>query len=85
MIEVSVHWYSIGLQLGVDMSTLDKIRSAHRRDVDRCLTLVIGEWLKNSKKCTWTKVVIAVSARVGGDNPALASRIAKGCKSESSK
>ncbi len=80
MIDVSVNWYSIGLQLGVDMSTLDKIRSQHRRDSDRCLTRVIAEWLKNSKCCTWRKVVIAVSSRVGGDNPALARKIAQECK-----
>jgi len=80
MIDVSVNYYSIGLQLGVDMSKLDKIRAAHRRDSDRCLTLVIGEWLKNSRKCTWRKVVISVAAKVGGDNPALATKIARECK-----
>ena len=82
MIKVAVKWYNIVLQLGVDMSILDEIRSAHRGDSNRCLTRTIWEWLKNSSKCTWRKVVIAVSARVGGDNPALARDIAKECKGE---
>lgn len=82
MIEVSACWYTIGVQLGISLNTLDQIRSENRRDSDRCLTLVIGEWLKNSKqRCTWKKVVITVSSRVGGDNPSLASKIAKDCKS----
>jgi len=79
MIDVSVNWYSMGLQMGVAMSTLDQIRSAHRRDCDRCLTRLIAEWLKNSRRCTWRQVVIAVSSRVGRDNPALAHKIAQEC------
>ena len=77
MVEVCARWYNIGVQFGISVNTLDKIHGENRRDLDRCLTLVIGEWLKNSKCCTWRKVIIALSSRVGGDNPALAYKIAK--------
>ena len=81
MIKVSSRWYIIGIHFGLPMNTLDAIKSKNRNDSDKCLTCVIAEWLKNfSKKQgppTWRKVAIAVSSRVGGDNPSEACKIAK--------
>lgn len=80
MIDVANHWYQIGLQLHINGSTLDEIKSVHHSSVDRRLTMVIVEWLKNyqdPRDCTWRKVVIATSARMGGDNPRLAEDLAR--------
>ena len=77
MINVSSHWYNIGIHFGIQTGILDKFRSKNRNDPDNCLTCVLVEWLKNSVHPTWRKVVIAVSSRVGGDHPAQASRIAR--------
>ena len=85
MINVSAHWYNIGIHFGLSTNTMDKFRSRNRQDSDKCLTCVIVEWLKNFREKhgvpTWKKVIIAVSSRVGGDNPAEACRIAKNYKS----
>lgn len=81
MINVSTHWYNIGIHFGISTSTMDKFRTKNRNDPDNCLTSVIVEWLKNYNERrgppTWRKVVIAVSSRVGGDHPAEANRIAR--------
>ena len=84
MINVSSHWYNIGIHLGIPTGTLDNLRSKNRNDPDNCLTCVLVEWLKNWSRFnrrmgppTWRRVVIAVSSRVGGDHPAQASTIAK--------
>ena len=87
MINVSSHWYNIGIHFGIPTGTLDKIRTKNRNDPDNCLTSVLAEWLKNwNQKLglpTWRSVVIAVSSRVGGDHPAQASKIAKEYKGDS--
>ncbi len=81
MINVSVRWYNIGVHFGLPINTLDSFRSKNRNDSDKCLTCVIAEWIKNFPKKqglpTWRKVAIAVSSRVGGDNPSEACKIAK--------
>lgn len=81
MINVSSHWYNIGIHVGIPTGTLDKFRSKNRNDPDNCLTCVLAEWLKNCSERwgppTWRKVIIAVSSRVGGDHPAQACKIAK--------
>jgi hypothetical protein len=77
MINVSSHWFNIGIHFGIPTGILDKFRSKNRNDPDNCLTLVLVEWLKNSTYPTWRSVVIAVSSRVGGDHPAQACKIAK--------
>lgn len=85
LINVSARWYNIGIHFGLPSNTLDKFRSQNRGDTDKCITDVIVEWLKNYKEKygppTWRRVIIAVASRVGGDNPAEATRIAKAFKS----
>lgn len=87
MTNVAIHWYNIGIHFHISTSDLDKFRSKNRNDSDSCLTCVLVEWLKNWNSKygppTWRKVVIAVSSRVGGDNPAEASRIGKKYKGKS--
>lgn len=86
MINVSSQWYTIGIHLGVPTNILDKFRAQSHNNLDTCLTNVIVEWLKNWRTKdgppTWRRVIIAVSSRVGGDNPALARKIALEYKGE---
>jgi hypothetical protein len=40
-------WKLIGVQLGIDVGTLDAIE-ADRRKVESCLTDLISQWLRNT-------------------------------------
>ena len=79
MCSLTFKWYNIGIGFGISTSKLEEFRSKYR-DPDRCLTCVLVEWIKNPNPKyappTWRKLVIAVASRVGGDNPALARKIA---------
>ena len=41
-------WRFIGIELGIDLATLDAI-SADEKKVDDCLTEVIKQWLRKEK------------------------------------
>lgn len=81
MVDVASHWYNIGIHFGIPTGKMDEIRSKNRNDPDFCLTSILVVWLRTHNlklgPPTWRKVVIAVSSRVGGDHPSLASKIAK--------
>ena len=72
-------WYNIGISFGIPTNKLEEFRSKYR-DPDRCLTCMLAEWVRNCNQKhappTWRKLVIAVASRIGGDNPALARKIA---------
>ena len=76
---VGSHWYNLGIYFQLPTNFLDEIRGKFRQNADRCLTAVLGEWLKNpsSDSPSWRTVVAAVASRVGGDNPAEARKIAR--------
>ena len=78
-INVCANWYNLGIYLHLPVDSLDQMRSRYRHNSERCLTAVLGEWLRNPIKGTpsWTAVVCAVAARVGGDNPSEARKIAR--------
>lgn len=77
---VAYRWYEIGLALGLLPSTLERIKSSTLGEsgFDKVLTSVIVEWLKMNYntarhgKPTWRRIVKAVKATAGGNNPALA-------------
>ena len=80
MCSLTFKWYNIGIGFGISTSKLEEFRSKHRGDPDRCLTCILAEWIINCNPKyappTWRKLVIAVASRVGGDNPALARKVA---------
>ena len=75
-------FYSVGAALGLPPSELNKIRKNCRDGCDEALFQVIIAWLKQSYDMTrhghpsWKKLVEAVASKAGGQNPALARKIA---------
>ena len=75
---VSAKWQQIALRFKLAGGKTDGIKSRLRKDPDRCLLEVIAEWLQSdAADCTWRSVVCAIAARVGGDNPSEAEKVAK--------
>jgi hypothetical protein len=73
---VAYKWNSVGLALGLHPDTLKKIE-ANDRDVDRCLRAVIESWLKTHRLPSWKQLVEAVADPAGGNDRALADKIAR--------
>ena len=74
--------YSIGTELRLKQNKLNVIRveSSDRFDA---MNMIISNWLRRNYSTekfgppTWKMLVEAVRARTGGNNPALAEKIAK--------
>jgi hypothetical protein len=67
-------WYDIGVELGLDMSTLDTININCREVMEDCFREALGEWLKNvSPKASWEVAGALESPSVG--YPHLADKI----------
>lgn len=59
---IRVKWYDIGLQLEVDVGTLESIKSCYA-DPSECLREMLKEWLKSiSPPPTWTLLASALRA-----------------------
>ena len=69
--------------LGLDDSTLSDIEKNHPRNVERCLLESIKHWLQcdydieKHKLPSWRRLVAAVDHSAGGQNHALAMKIAE--------
>ena len=75
MINVSTHWRSIGRHFHISAAALKKSRY-NSQDPDVCLVRTLVEWLKNWRRPpTWKKVVCAVAAVDGGNDPREAEKI----------
>ena len=80
--EVAHRWRQLGLALRLKPSTLAKIKKEQREDVSCCLSEVVTEWLKQSYNTerfglpSWQMLVQAVAHPNGGNNHALAQKIA---------
>ena len=77
-------WKDLGLALGVHNDELDNI-DANNRNVQSCLREVLTTWLKKAytttpyesyKAPSWEWLMMAVADPIGGNNPALAEKIA---------
>ena len=81
-VTLAAGFYSVGAALGLPPSELNKIRKNCPHDCDEALFQVIIAWLKQSYDMnkhghpSWKKLVEAVSSEAGGQNPALARKIA---------
>ena len=82
LIPVATRWKHIGLALRLDPAQLDVIEMENKK-VDDCLTKVLHLWLKkayNSERFgepSWTLLARAVGHPAGGNDRALAEKIAK--------
>jgi hypothetical protein len=81
-VTLAARFYPVGAALGLPPSELNKIRQNCPCDCDGALFQVIVTWLKRLYDTSkhghpsWKKLVEAVASRAGGQNPALAQKIA---------
>ena len=58
---VNTKWYNLGLELGQQVSTLDRIDAKYRGDTSECFRQVLTEWLKGvDPPPTWQAMVNAL-------------------------
>ena len=62
-----VDWFSLGIQLDIEVCELDKMKNKHPQSEDHCMIEVLNYWLKNTSECTWDKLADAV-VKVGGQS-----------------
>ena len=82
LLPVVARWKGIGLALRLDPSQLDEIESDNRNS-NECLIRVLTLWLNKAYNTerfgepSWKLLARAVAHPAGGNNPALAEKIAK--------
>lgn len=60
---VNTKWYNLGLELGQQVSTLDRIDAKYRGDTSKCFREVLTEWLKGvDPSPTWQAMVNALKS-----------------------
>ena len=80
---MSPEWKGFGGALRLSPILLKYIENDHKFDTDACLHKVLSEYLKKSYDYgkhgnpSWKNIVEAISHRAGGNNNALAQRIAE--------
>ena len=83
LLDVAHKWKGIGLALRLKPSILDKIHHKGHVDIENYLSDVLTEWLKKAYNTTrfgdpsWKLLVEAVAHPAGGNDRALAEKIAK--------
>ena len=81
-INIQSNYYQFGIELGLRFRDMGAIKKAFQLDVAQAFTEVLGIWLRHRydvKKYgppTWRRLVEAVNSPTGGNNHALAKRIA---------
>ena len=80
VVDAQEKWYQIGLQLGVDPSSLNSIRTdRHSNSEKLCETVEV--WLKTAPgKPTWHDIVVALRSRAVGESRIAADVEAKFCR-----
>ena len=58
----AANWHQLGVQLEIDLATLNTIEYNYHRDAQRCMTEVITWWLRNAPECSWAKLAQAMEA-----------------------
>ena len=80
VMDVASRWRSLGLALRLKPAELDSISTKNRDDPTECLRDMLLAWLQQrSSKFgppSWRILCQAISKRAGGNNPALARKIA---------
>lgn len=83
VIQVKTRYKTFGMILGLGFTELEAIQKTNVFDVEDALAAVVITWLRqkyNVKKFghpTWRRIVEAIDNEAGGNNHALAKRIAK--------
>ena len=83
VVSIQSHYYQFGIELGLPPREMDAVQKAFRQDIPQAFTEVLKIFLKhryNVEKYgppTWRKLVEAVDSPAGGNNHALAKKIAE--------
>ena len=83
LVSIKARYYQLGIALGLPPGELEAIRKAYSQDMEQALNQVLLIWLRqqyNFKKYgypTWQRLREAVDSPSGGNNHALAERIAE--------
>ena len=77
LIQVSAQWKTIAMRFKITQNATEEIKKMYKRDCDQCLTAVIVKWLQSPCEHSWSDVICAIAARVGGDNPTKAKKVAR--------
>ena len=83
VLDIAARWKSLGTALRIRPAEMDTISAIHHNDPTECLRDVLFGWLqqrydtKRFGQPSWRMLCKAVHKRVGGDNPALARKIAE--------
>ena len=58
-------WKDLGLSIKLSPYTLERIEAEHPRDVGRCVTQTLAEWLQRQGKAvpTWRALATAVTSQ----------------------
>ena len=82
LLDVAHNWKGVGMALRLKPALLCRIQADHPGDATECLTEVLTEWLNKSYNVSrfgspsWKLLVAAVADPAGGNDCALAERIA---------
>ena len=82
LLDIISCWKQLGAALGINRPKLDEIEKKYPADPRGSMEEVISEWLNQSYKTerfglpSWKTLVAAVAHRSGGNNNALARKIA---------
>ena len=63
--EARCKWYDIGIELGLNVSDLDRIRHLFKDDADRCVTEMLTLWLRNHT-ATWKQLINSLEHKTVG-------------------
>ena len=83
VVSIQSHYYPFGIELGLPPREMDTVQEAFWQNIPQAFTEVLKIFLKhryNVEKYgppTWRKLVEAVDSPAGGNNHALAKKIAK--------
>ena len=76
------NYHTLGIELGLPIQELSKIKKGFPHALDQAFSEMLLIWLKHSYNVerygppTWRRLVEAVDSEVGGNNHALAKKIA---------
>ena len=83
VVSIQPKYYQFGIQLGLPLQEMEAVQKAFRQDIPQAFTEVLQIFFKqcyNIQKFgppMWRKLVEAVDSPAGGNNHALAKKIAK--------
>lgn len=67
-------WYSLGVQLDVPTSEMQRLDSTHRGNLERCKLDTLQYWMRNSENVSWHYLAEALETMGGYANVMLSLR-----------